>query len=88
MFCLPYSHYVVLLSFQKLFNNKSLNTTVKYLISGPGVDQSPEIGLFSIEDDANGHVYVHRAIDREKIQMFQVTHLKILTTACKLLSCG
>ncbi|XP_028942684.1 cadherin-like protein 26 [Antrostomus carolinensis] len=56
----------------QLFNNKSFNTSVKYLISGPGVDQPPEIGLFSIEDDANGHVYVHRTIDREKTPAFQI----------------
>ncbi|KAM6378684.1 cadherin-like protein 26 [Pluvialis apricaria] len=56
----------------QLFNNKSFNTSVKYLISGPGVDESPEIGLFSIEDDENGHVYVHRTIDREKTSIFQI----------------
>ncbi|XP_025961097.2 cadherin-like protein 26 [Dromaius novaehollandiae] len=56
----------------QLFNNKSFNESVRYLISGPGVDEYPEIGLFSIEDDANGHVYVHRAIDREKTPSFQV----------------
>lgn len=63
-------------SFQKLFNNRSFNTSVKYLISGPGVDESPEIGLFSIEDDENGHVYVHRTIDREKTPSFQVIYFK------------
>ncbi|XP_009997044.1 PREDICTED: cadherin-like protein 26 [Chaetura pelagica] len=56
----------------QLFNNKSFNTSIKYLISGPGVDESPEIGLFSIEDDANGHVFVHRTIDREKTSTFQI----------------
>ncbi|XP_009325148.1 PREDICTED: cadherin-like protein 26 [Pygoscelis adeliae] len=56
----------------QLFNNKSSNTSVKYLISGPGVDESPEIGLFSIDDDANGHVYIHRTIDREKTPTFQI----------------
>uniref|UniRef100_A0A8B9TZ15 Cadherin 26 n=1 Tax=Anas zonorhyncha TaxID=75864 RepID=A0A8B9TZ15_9AVES len=56
----------------QLFNNRSFNTSVKYLISGPGVDESPEIGLFSIEDDENGHVYVHRTIDREKTPSFQI----------------
>nr|XP_009490865.1 PREDICTED: cadherin-like protein 26 [Pelecanus crispus] len=56
----------------QLFNNKSFNASTKYLISGPGVDEPPEIGLFSIEDDANGHVYVQRAIDREKTPSFQV----------------
>ncbi|XP_010190957.1 PREDICTED: cadherin-like protein 26 [Mesitornis unicolor] len=56
----------------QLFNNKSFNTSVKYLISGPGVDEPPEAGLFSIEDDANGHVYVHRTIDREKTAAFKI----------------
>uniref|UniRef100_A0A8C7EE19 Cadherin 26 n=1 Tax=Nothoprocta perdicaria TaxID=30464 RepID=A0A8C7EE19_NOTPE len=56
----------------QLFNNKSFNESIRYLISGPGVDENPEIGLFSIEDDANGHVYVHRTIDREKTPSFQV----------------
>ncbi|XP_064321398.1 cadherin-like protein 26, partial [Phalacrocorax carbo] len=56
----------------QLFNNKSFNTSVKYLISGPGVDEPPEIGLFSIEDDTNGRVYVHRSIDREKTPTFKI----------------
>ncbi|KAM6404470.1 cadherin-like protein 26 [Rhynochetos jubatus] len=56
----------------QLFNNKAHNTTIRYLISGSGVDEPPEIGLFSIEDDANGHVYVHRSIDREKTPKFQI----------------
>ncbi|XP_010117700.1 PREDICTED: cadherin-like protein 26, partial [Chlamydotis macqueenii] len=56
----------------QLFNNKSFNASIKYLISGPGVDESPEVGLFSIEDDINGHVYVHRTIDREKTSTFQI----------------
>lgn len=50
----------------------SFNTSIRYLISGPGVDEYPEFGLFSIEDDANGHVYVHRTIDREITPTFQV----------------
>lgn len=56
----------------QLFNNRAYNTSLKYLISGPGVDEPPEVGLFSIEDDANGHVYVHRAIDRERTPQFQI----------------
>ncbi|XP_048177809.1 cadherin-like protein 26 [Corvus hawaiiensis] len=56
----------------QLFNNRSYNTSLKYLISGPGVDEPPEVGLFSIEDDANGHVYVHRTIDRERTPAFQI----------------
>ncbi|XP_063260337.1 cadherin-like protein 26 isoform X2 [Prinia subflava] len=56
----------------QLFNNRSYNTSLKYLISGPGVDEAPEVGLFSLEDDANGHVYVHRSIDRERTPDFQI----------------
>ncbi|XP_016158625.1 PREDICTED: cadherin-like protein 26 [Ficedula albicollis] len=56
----------------KLFNNRSFNTSLKYLISGPGVDEAPEIGLFSIKDAANGEVYVHRTIDRERTPIFQI----------------
>ncbi|XP_014811591.1 PREDICTED: cadherin-like protein 26 isoform X2 [Calidris pugnax] len=56
----------------QLFNNKSFNKSVQYLISGSGVDEPPEMGLFSIEDDADGHVYVHRSIDREKTSTFQI----------------
>ncbi|XP_062360950.1 cadherin-like protein 26 [Cinclus cinclus] len=56
----------------QLFNNRSFNKSVKYLISGPGVDEAPEIGLFSIKDAANGEVYVHRSIDRERTPVFQI----------------
>ncbi|KAM9284777.1 cadherin-like protein 26 [Morus bassanus] len=56
----------------QLFNNESFNTSVKYLISGPGVDEPPEIGLFSIEDGTNGSLYVHHPIDREKTPTFQI----------------
>ncbi|XP_058706953.1 cadherin-like protein 26 [Poecile atricapillus] len=56
----------------QLFNNRSYNTSLRYLISGPGVDEAPEVGLFSIEDDADGHLYVHRTIDRERTPTFQI----------------
>ncbi|XP_027501941.1 cadherin-like protein 26 [Corapipo altera] len=56
----------------QLFNKKSFNASLKYLISGPGVDEPPEVGLFSIEDDVNGHVYVHHTIDREKTPTFLI----------------
>ncbi|XP_078507707.1 cadherin-like protein 26 [Lissotriton helveticus] len=55
----------------ELFNDRSVNMTIKYLISGPGVDEFPEPGLFSV-DDADGKVYVHRTIDREKTPLFVV----------------
>ncbi|XP_053105350.1 cadherin-like protein 26 [Hemicordylus capensis] len=56
----------------ELFNDATLDLSVKYLIHGPGVDQYPEIGLFSIKDDANGSVYVHRSIDRERTPFFLI----------------
>lgn len=46
-----------------------------YLISGPGVDQYPEIGLFSIEDHKNGKIYVHRSVDRETTPSFTVPEI-------------
>ncbi|XP_053250387.1 cadherin-like protein 26 isoform X3 [Podarcis raffonei] len=58
----------------ELFNDVSRkrDINVKYLISGPGVDEYPEPGLFSIEDDVNGHVSVHRSIDRERNPSFTI----------------
>ncbi|XP_077192469.1 cadherin-like protein 26 isoform X2 [Paroedura picta] len=56
----------------ELFNNKSHDTTIKYLISGPGVNTYPEAGLFSLGDDSRGLVYVHRSIDRETTPSFMV----------------
>nr|XP_056700878.1 cadherin-like protein 26 [Euleptes europaea] len=56
----------------ELFNNKSHDMTIRYLISGPGVDEFPEVGLFSLEDDSSGRVYVHRSIDRETNPSFLV----------------
>uniref|UniRef100_A0A8C3RLF1 Cadherin-like protein 26 n=1 Tax=Chelydra serpentina TaxID=8475 RepID=A0A8C3RLF1_CHESE len=56
----------------ELFNNMSYNMSIKYLINGPGVNEPPEYGLFSIKDDAKGHVYVHRTIDRENTSSFKI----------------
>uniref|UniRef100_A0A8C8RRS3 Cadherin-like protein 26 n=1 Tax=Pelusios castaneus TaxID=367368 RepID=A0A8C8RRS3_9SAUR len=56
----------------KLFNNMSYNMSIRYIISGPGVNENPEPGLFSIKDDANGDVYVHRTIDRESTPSFKI----------------
>ncbi|XP_054835234.1 cadherin-like protein 26 [Eublepharis macularius] len=56
----------------ELFNNKSHDMTIRYLISGPGVDEYPEFGLFSLGDSSNGFVYVHRSIDRETTPSFLV----------------
>nr|XP_025041941.1 cadherin-like protein 26 [Pelodiscus sinensis] len=56
----------------ELFNNMAFNISLIYSISGAGVDEAPEFGLFSIKDDADGHVYVHRTIDREKTPSFKI----------------
>ncbi|XP_008108353.2 cadherin-like protein 26 isoform X1 [Anolis carolinensis] len=56
----------------ELFNDVAQDMSIKYYISGPGVDEYPEAGLFSIEDDAKGHVYVHRTIDREITPSFTI----------------
>ncbi|XP_050008915.1 cadherin-like protein 26 isoform X2 [Alexandromys fortis] len=56
----------------ELFNNMSNNVSLMYLLRGPGVDEFPEIGLFSIEDHQSGKVYVHRAVDREVTPSFLV----------------
>ncbi|KAM6163891.1 cadherin-like protein 26 [Rhynchocyon petersi] len=56
----------------ELFNNMSENMTLMYLISGPGVDELPEVGLFSVEDNENGRIYVHRPVDRETTPSFVV----------------
>ncbi|XP_075383795.1 cadherin-like protein 26 [Tenrec ecaudatus] len=42
-----------------------------YLMSGPGVDEDPEVNLFSMDRDT-GKVYVHRSVDREKTPFFTV----------------
>ncbi|XP_018429661.1 PREDICTED: cadherin-like protein 26 [Nanorana parkeri] len=54
-----------------LFNDRAENYSIKYLISGPGVDEPPEKGLFHV-NDLTGEVYVNRAIDREKTPLFTV----------------
>ncbi|KAM5245925.1 cadherin-like protein 26 [Ctenodactylus gundi] len=56
----------------ELFNNMSDSMSLIYLISGPGVDEYPEMGLFSIEDHGSGKIYVHRPIDRETTPSFMV----------------
>ncbi|XP_045689433.1 cadherin-like protein 26 isoform X2 [Phyllostomus hastatus] len=64
----------------ELFDNVSDNRSLVYLISGPGVDEYPEIGLFSIEDHENGRIYVHRAVDRETTPSFMV-HFDVASRA-------
>ncbi|XP_044515575.1 cadherin-like protein 26 [Gracilinanus agilis] len=55
----------------ELFNNINYNESLIYIISGPGVDEDP-IGLFSMEDNHHGKVYVHYPIDREETPFFVV----------------
>ncbi|XP_020837157.2 LOW QUALITY PROTEIN: cadherin-like protein 26 [Phascolarctos cinereus] len=55
----------------ELFNKLNYDESLIYTVSGPGVDEHP-IGLFSIEDNRNGKVYVHYPIDREEIQSFVI----------------
>ncbi|KYO42009.1 cadherin-like protein 26 [Alligator mississippiensis] len=56
----------------ELFNNNTIHHFATYLISGPGVDLYPDIGLFSIKNDADGRIYVHRSIDRERNSSFLI----------------
>uniref|UniRef100_F6YML4 Cadherin-like protein 26 n=1 Tax=Monodelphis domestica TaxID=13616 RepID=F6YML4_MONDO len=53
----------------ELFHNMDYNKSLIYIISGPGVTEDP-IGLFSIEDNHHGKVYVHLPIDREETPYF------------------
>ncbi|XP_068928883.1 cadherin-like protein 26 [Petaurus breviceps papuanus] len=55
----------------ELFNSGDYNESLIYIISGPGVDKHP-VGLFSIEDNHSGKVYIHYPIDREEIQSFLI----------------
>ncbi|KAM4032184.1 cadherin-like protein 26 [Anomaloglossus baeobatrachus] len=54
-----------------LFNDRSDNFSIQYLISGPGVDKPPEEGLFQVNHHT-GRVYVNRPIDREKTALFVI----------------
>uniref|UniRef100_A0A2K5PNC0 Cadherin-like protein 26 n=1 Tax=Cebus imitator TaxID=2715852 RepID=A0A2K5PNC0_CEBIM len=56
----------------ELFNNMSDNMSLMYLISGPGVDEYTEIGLFSLKDHEKGRIYIHRPVDRETTPSFTV----------------
>ncbi|KAG2461609.1 cadherin-like protein 26 isoform X1 [Polypterus senegalus] len=53
-----------------LFNDRSFNLTLKYLIRGPGVDEYPS-GIFSV-NDTDGRVFTLKTIDREKTPSFRV----------------
>ncbi|XP_048464531.1 cadherin-like protein 26 [Rhincodon typus] len=61
----------------KVSNDRSLNHTVLFSITGQGVDAEPERGLFSI-DRHSGQIYIHHKVDREKTKelMFQVDALE------------
>lgn len=70
----------------------SNNVSLIYLIRGPGVDEFPEIGLFSIEDHQSGKIYVHRPVDREVTPSFMVSKmgygssLCLVQSSCKVLN--
>ncbi|XP_033884477.3 cadherin-like protein 26 [Acipenser ruthenus] len=53
-----------------LFNDREINLTIKYLISGPGVDENPR-GYFSV-DDKTGEVYMLKTVDRETTPTFVI----------------
>ncbi|KAK6471776.1 cadherin-like protein 26 [Huso huso] len=53
-----------------LSNDREINFTIKYLISGPGVDENPR-GYFSV-DDKTGEVYMLKTIDREATPTFVI----------------
>ncbi|MGH0141308.1 UNVERIFIED_CONTAM: hypothetical protein FKN15_073695 [Acipenser sinensis] len=53
-----------------LFNDREINLTIKYLISGPGVDENPR-GYFSV-DDKTGEVYMLKTVDREATPTFVI----------------
>ncbi|KAK1801610.1 hypothetical protein P4O66_022189 [Electrophorus voltai] len=54
----------------KLFNDKELNHTLRFSISGQGVNEDP-VGVFSI-NDRTGEVFIHKPIDRELHPFFLV----------------
>ncbi|KAF6087551.1 cadherin 26 [Phyllostomus discolor] len=64
----------------ELFDSAPDNRSLVYLISGPGVDEYPEVGLFSIEDHENGRIFVHRAVDRETTPSFMI-HFDVASRA-------
>uniref|UniRef100_A0A4W4DTD8 Cadherin domain-containing protein n=1 Tax=Electrophorus electricus TaxID=8005 RepID=A0A4W4DTD8_ELEEL len=54
----------------ELFNDKELNHTLRFSISGQGVNEDP-VGVFSI-NDRTGEVFIHKPIDRELHPFFLV----------------
>ncbi|XP_067904622.1 cadherin-like protein 26 [Heterodontus francisci] len=61
----------------KLSNDRALNYSLIFSISGEGVEKEPEKGLFSI-DRHTGEVFINRKVDREKTKKmeFQVDVLE------------
>lgn len=55
-----------------MFNDQTVGKNVKFQISGDGVKE----GVFSI-DETSGFVFAHKPVDREKNQMFHVSHYRI-----------
>ncbi|XP_053338693.1 cadherin-like protein 26 [Clarias gariepinus] len=54
----------------ELHNDKHLNYSIKFRISGQGVTEDPK-DLFTINENT-GEIFVHRAIDREKYSILNV----------------
>ncbi|XP_076875036.1 cadherin-like protein 26 isoform X2 [Brachyhypopomus gauderio] len=54
----------------ELFNDKEINHTLKFSISGQGVNEDP-VGVFTI-NDRTGQVFMHKPIDRELYPFFYV----------------
>ncbi|XP_060794614.1 cadherin-like protein 26 isoform X2 [Neoarius graeffei] len=54
----------------KLYNDKDVNHTLKFSISGHGVDEEP-LGTFSI-NEKTGEVFIHKPIDRETYPIIHV----------------
>ncbi|XP_060794646.1 cadherin-like protein 26 isoform X3 [Neoarius graeffei] len=57
-------------TFTTLYNDNVMNHTLKFSISGHGVDEEPK-GVFSI-DENTGEVFIHKPIDRE---IYPVMHV-------------
>ncbi|KAA0706778.1 Cadherin-like protein 26 [Triplophysa tibetana] len=60
----------ILLCLLAMYNDKDTERKIKFLIKGEGVTKEP-FGLFSM-DINTGHVFIHRAVDRELKQVYHL----------------
>lgn len=67
----------VFVLFLQIGSDSSVNHTVYYMISGPGVDEDP-VGVISV--DLFGMLRLHRAVDREKYPQFTVSEKEMLVS--------